>query len=49
VGHNFSKKEDGPKECYLGRNVVFGTPHSFQVDILLDEYRVRGTRGGRPY
>jgi preprotein translocase subunit SecA len=49
VGHNFSRKEEGPKECYQDRKVVFGTPYSFQVDILLDEYRERGTRAGRPY
>jgi hypothetical protein len=35
----------GPKMCYGGkRKVVYGTPHSYQVDILLDEYKLEGTR-----
>jgi hypothetical protein len=45
VDHNFEDNQRGPKMCYDGkRKVVYGTPHSFQVDILLDEYKLKGTR-----
>jgi preprotein translocase subunit SecA len=45
VADNFEHNHDGPKMCYDGkRKVVYGTPHSFQVDVLLDEYKLRGTR-----
>ena len=28
---------------------MYGNPHSFQVDILLDEYKQMKTRNGRKY
>jgi preprotein translocase subunit SecA len=50
VAHNFEDNQRDPKMCYEGkRKVVYGTPHSFQVDILIDEYKLRGTRNKRPY
>ena len=29
--------------------VVYGTPHSYQADLLFDEYKKYGTRNKRPY
>jgi preprotein translocase subunit SecA len=45
VADNFEDNQRSPKMCYDGkRKIVYGTPHSFQVDILFDEYKLRGTR-----
>ena len=52
VDHNFKK---GPKfhikqnNCYEGNTIVYGNPHSYQVDILLDEYKKLKIRNGRQY
>jgi preprotein translocase subunit SecA len=48
VGHNIDIDgySDKPKKCYLN-DVVFGTVHSFQADILRDEYKLKGTLNGR--
>jgi preprotein translocase subunit SecA len=48
VSHNI-KNEDpvsGPKSCYL-YDVVYGTVHTFQADILRDEYKLEGTLNRR--
>ena len=37
--HNFEtdpKARLQEKKCYEGKNIVYGTPHSYQVDILYD-------------
>lgn len=49
TAHNFEHNQRTPKECYSGLTVVYGTPHSYQCDILFDEYKKRGTRNKRPY
>lgn len=52
IDHNVgedTKKCLKPKECYAGKNVVMGTPFSFQVDLLYDEYQQKGTRNKRLY
>ncbi len=36
VFDNFEENQAGPKSCYTGNNIVYGTPHSFQADILFD-------------
>jgi preprotein translocase subunit SecA len=43
--HNIDEKE-GPKDCYT-HDVVYGTAHTFQADILRDEYKQAGTLNGR--
>ena len=45
VGEN-TDKICSPKECYK-KNIVYGTVHSFQADILFDEYENYGTLNGR--
>lgn len=50
--HNLNEKPSAslqPKKCYAGLNIVIGTPFSFQVDMLYDEYQQRETRNKRPY
>ena len=47
--HNFEENQHSAKKCYEKNNIVYGTPHSFQVDILFEEYKRRGTRNNRPY
>ena len=42
VAGNSSENQRGTKECYKGGKIVYGTPHTFQVDILLDEYKKLG-------
>lgn len=50
MAHNFDEHDDkGIKRCYEDQTVIYGTPHSFQVDILFDEYKKKGTRCKRPY
>ena len=49
VDHNFANDQSGPKKCYEGDTIVYGTPHLFQVDILLNDYKKRKTRCGRPF
>lgn len=46
---NDEKAKTGPRDCYSNRGVVYGTPSSFQVDILFDEYKRKGTRNKRPF
>ena len=43
VSHNIEKEtnDSGPKSCYLC-DVVYGTVHTFQADILKDEYKPEG-------
>ena len=43
--HNIDERE-GPKDCYTC-DVVYGTAHAFQADILRDEYKQAGTLNGR--
>lgn len=41
MDHNLNedpKAGYSPKECYARQNIVIGTPFSFQVDLLQDEY-----------
>lgn len=38
-----------PRKCYCKGTIVYGTPFSYQVDLLYDEYKKKGTRNGRPY
>lgn len=45
TSHNIEEKV-GPKDCYK-RDVVYGTAHTFQADILRDEYKKAGTLNGR--
>lgn len=52
MDHNLNEDSKAclsPKECYAGQNIVIGTPFSFQVDLLYDEYQQKGTRNKRPY
>ena len=49
VDDNFQDDQRGPKKCYSEERIVYGTPHNFQVDILLNDYKKRNTRNGRPY
>jgi preprotein translocase subunit SecA len=49
VDHNFEENQKNEKKCYSNNTIVYGTPHSFQVDILLHDYKKRGTRGKRPF
>jgi preprotein translocase subunit SecA len=45
--HNINEgSPNGPKDYYK-RDIVYGTAHSFQADILQDEYKHRGTMAGR--
>jgi len=50
VSHNIDDREKyfskGPKDCYK-YDVVYGTAHAFQADILRDEYQLAGTLNGR--
>lgn len=50
--HNINEniqESNSPKSCYAGKNIVSGTPFSFQVDLLFDDYQQLGTRNKRPY
>ncbi len=56
VDHNIPPSSDHgnqtalkPKPCYEKGTIVYGTPFSYQVDLLFDEYKKRFTRNGRPY
>lgn len=56
VDHNITPESDKynqgstkPKSCYSQGTVVYGTPFSYQVDLLYDEYKKKRTRNGRPY
>jgi preprotein translocase subunit SecA len=49
VDHNLENNQKGRKECYANNNIVYGTPYNFQVDILLNDYKKKGTRGGREF
>ncbi len=54
VAHNISAEDNSrqslePRKCYEKGTIVYGTPFSYQVDLLYDEYKKRGTRNKRPY
>lgn len=55
VAHNIhsddpsSRESLAPRKCYESGTVVYGTPFSYSVDLLNDEYKRKGTRNGRPY
>lgn len=49
VSHNFSTIVNEPKECYGENTIVYGTSHSFQVDLLYNDYYKKNTRNSRPY
>lgn len=46
---NTTQKETKVRKCYEKNTIVYGTPFSYQVDLLFDEYKKRGTRNSRPY
>jgi preprotein translocase subunit SecA len=48
VSHNIESEDYNgkPKECYLF-DVVYGTVHTFQADILRTEYKLQGTLNER--
>lgn len=37
-----------PRKCYES-DVVYGIPFTYQVDLLYDEYKRKGTRNNRKY
>ena len=49
VDHNFSTDVTKPKGCYKENTIVYGTSHSFQLDLLYNDYYKKNTRNSRPY